>query len=146
MIPANVPITSDLLRSGVRRVFSDYKAIIFEMPHPAPLFSAPGCTVHYVNDYTAHVNCPTESTLTYRELKMKGWTATARGFGAGTTTLPISTTGEVFQSVSVPAGEGVVTFNFTPPHEKEALVIGLLGLLAVTAGSVVTIRRERKQR
>ena len=146
MIPANVPITSDLLRSGVRRVFSDYKAIIFEMPHPAPLFSAPGCTVHYVNDYKAHVNCPTQSTLTYRELKMKGWTATARGFGAGTATLPISTTGEVFQSVSVPAGEGIVTFNFTPPNEREALVIGLLGLLAVTAGTLVTIRRERKQR
>jgi hypothetical protein len=40
----------------------------------------------------------------------------------------------VYQSVSVPAGTSTVTYSFTPPHEKYALLAAFLAALFL-AGS-----------
>jgi hypothetical protein len=145
LIPANVPLTSDLKAKGATLVFRDDKATIYTLPHPKTIFSAPHCRTTTVTDYHATVSCDRPSTLTYRELAMKGWSAEVTTASGTTSSAPISLTGEIFQSIAVPAGTSQVTFRFTPPHEHLAVGLGAFALLVVLGASGLTLRRERSR-
>jgi uncharacterized membrane protein YfhO len=74
------------------------------------------------------------------ELSMKGWTASVNGRAS-----TITTVSGVYQRVNVPAGTSTVTYRFLPPHEDEALAVGLLAGLLL-AGSLLYEVRFRGRR
>jgi hypothetical protein len=80
----------------------------------------------------ARVDCPTAaSTLLRTEQSMKGWTATVNGRPAA-----IRTVGTVYQQIDVPRGTSTVEFSFLPPHERLAVFIGFVALLALVVAAL----------
>ena len=73
-----------------------------------------------VNEAT--VDCPTATTLIRTELSMKGWKAFVNGKPE-----TIVTKDHVYQQIRVPAGTSTVTFAFSPPRERYALIVAVLG-------------------
>jgi len=138
LIPSSVSLLPGLAQRGVKQVFRDSLATIYQMPHPRPLFSAANarCTVTSTSDNSASVRCPSATTLLRTELSMKGWKAYVNG-----KEVPITTVHGVYQEVSVPAGTSTVTYTFFPPDERYALLLGFLGFLFLL-GSVVNERRR----
>ncbi len=134
LVPSKVIISPKLTALGVKEVFSDSLATIYQMPHTRHFFStsSPACTISAPNDNTATVNCPTGgATLLRTELSMKGWTATVNG-----TSVKITTVDGVYQKVTLPAGTSIVKYRFFPPHERVAGLLGLLGGLLLIASVV----------
>jgi hypothetical protein len=104
------------------------------MPNPRPFFStSSSCTVTSTNPAAASVNCPSGSNVLVRsELQMKGWRAFVNG-----KEVKISTVDGVYQTVSVPQGTSNVTYSFTPPHEKYALLAAFLAALFLLASWIL---------
>ena len=112
-----------------RLVFNSPTSHVYLLPHPSPIATAPGCVVaaHSMTSFTT--KCVGPSTLTYRELSYKGWSATVNGQAAA-----ITTSDGVLQQVALPAGHSTVSFTYAPPRSSLAWVAMLLGLLAIAAG------------
>jgi hypothetical protein len=136
LMPSSVILNPRLAKDGVTQVFRDSLATIYEMPHPRGLFSTPNstCTITTTGDDSATLNCPKATTLLRTELSMKGWKAFVNGKQA-----TIVTKDHVYQQVSVPAGTSTITYSFSPPHERDALLVALLGGLFLI-GSLVNER------
>lgn len=137
LMPSSVSLLPGLAKKGVTQVFHDSLATIYEMPQPRTFFSTPSsCTVTSSSDNKATLNCTTATTLLRTELSMKGWKAFVNG-----NEVPITTVHRVYQEVSVPSGHSTVTYAFSPPHERDALIVGFLGGLFLI-GSLVNERRR----
>jgi hypothetical protein len=137
LMPSSVPLLASLSKLGVKPVFKDTVGIatIYEMPDPRPFFSTTSstCTVSSTNPDAASVTCPKgSSTLVRSELQMNGWRAYVNGHE-----VKILTSSGVYQSISVPAGTSSVTYTFTPPHEKYALLASLLAALFLVGSWIV---------
>jgi hypothetical protein len=148
LIPSSVIINPALTKLGVKEVYHDSLATIYQMPYTRPFFStgSSSCTVTSTNDDVATVDCPTAGTTLLRtELSMKGWTATVNG-----KSVPITTVKTVYQEVAVPKGVSTVEYRFFPPHERYALLLGFLGVLFLIGSFVnehvpfVPARRRRR--
>jgi hypothetical protein len=129
-----MPLVPQLAAVGLKKVWSDAIATVYELPDPRPLFStkSSSCTVSSSSFTEASVNCPTgASTLLRTEQSMKGWTATVNGRRAAITTIDT-----VYQQIKVPQGASTVLFSFEPPHELLALVAGFAALLVLIAALV----------
>ena len=138
MMPIGVTLIPALSALGVHQVFGDQMASIYEMPGPRPFFSAASasCTVMSPDINTAVVNCPQgPTTLLRTELSMAGWQAFVNGRA-----VDITTVDGVYQSVAVPQGPSTVTYRFVPPHERYAVLAGLLAALFLATSWV----RERR--
>lgn len=138
-----VPILPALTSLGVRQVFTDSLATIYEMPHPRPFIStkSSSCTVTTTSVDAASVNCPNgASSLIRTELSMTGWKAYVNGKSVTMTTVD-----GVYQSVKVPKGASTVTYAFVPPHEKYAVLLALLAALFLLATWVFE-RRDLSRR
>jgi hypothetical protein len=127
----------------LQKVFSKGAYEIFELPDPRPYFevTAGDCDVRPDSYDQVAVSCRTDATIMRRELFMPGWTADADG-----TALTIGQTGEIFQSVAVPAGEHTLVFRFQPDHIGLAWVLfglGVLGLVGATPAVSERIIRPR---
>ena len=126
VLPTALPLLPGLTALGVKQVFSDATATIYLVPNSRPFFSTSSstCTVTSTSVNAATVQCPTgSSTLLRTELSMAGWHASING-----KSVDITTVDGVYQSVSVPQGTSNVTYSFTPPHEKYAVLAGLVAL------------------
>ncbi len=127
LMPKALPILPALTNLGVKLVFSDAKANIYEMPSPRPFLStkSSSCTLTRQNVDRTTVTCPNgASTLVRTELMMPGWKAYVNG-----KSVTIKTVDGVYQSIKVPQGTSTVTYSFLPPHEKYAVVLALLAVL-----------------
>jgi hypothetical protein len=125
LIPSSVIINPKLTALGVKQVFKDSLATIYQMPYTRPFFttSSSSCAVHSTGNNFATVNCPSGgATLLRTELSMKGWTASVNG-----KSVTITTVDGVYQRISLPAGTSSVEYKFFPPHERYALLLGFLG-------------------
>lgn len=125
--PSAVVILSALTKLGVIQVFHDDIVTIYELPHPRPFYSTVSstCSVSSTSNDAATVSCPSVgSTLIRTELSMAGWHAYVNG-----KEVPITTSDIAYQSVPVPAGTSTVTFSFSPPHVRYALLAALLAAL-----------------
>ncbi len=131
LMPRAQKILPALTSLGVRPVFRDAVATIYEMPSPRAFISAASssCSVTSTNDDAARVNCPSGATTVIRtELEMAGWRAYVNGKPA-----TITTVDSVYQSVKVPEGTSTVTYTFLPPHERGAVFFALLAALFLLA-------------
>lgn len=141
LINDKVPLLASLVKLGVRPVYEDTLGIatVYELPHPRAFFSTPSasCTFVSTTDNAVDVTCPSSATLVRTELSMKGWRAYVNG-----TEVTIHTRDGVYQEISVPAGTSQVTFAFTPPHEKYAILLAVLAALFLI-GDWVYGRRPR---
>ena len=127
-------LAPQLAAVGVKKVWSDQLATIYALPDPRPLFStvSSSCAVSSTSLTEARVDCPTAaSTLLRTEQSMKGWTATVNGRPAA-----IRTVGTVYQQIDVPRGSSTVEFSFLPPHERLAVFIGFVVLLALVVAAI----------
>jgi hypothetical protein len=136
LLPAGAVLPANQV-AGIHQVYADQEVDVVELPHPAPLFGSANhrCVVRTMSVSEASVECPTPSTLVYRELSMPGWHAEAAG-----RSLPVHAAGPLFQSVEVPAGTSNVRFSFTPPHMVLALVAFLLSIVVLVI-AWVPVRR-----
>jgi len=146
--------------SGPRRVYRDRFAEIWQLPAPAPAFSATPvgagsaartgtgsigvtCTLVVHGWDAARVTCPRPSVLTRQVQYIPGWTATVDG-----TVVPVAhaVAGPpgLFQQVRVPAGTSTVRFTFVPPYTGLALASSLVAAVAIV-GSLAMGRRRRRR-
>jgi hypothetical protein len=141
VLPASLALSPQLSAKGLRLVFHDAFAIIYETPQPRPLFSAtPSCTVTSVDDNLATTVCDSpHATLLRTELSMKGWTVTVNGRPA-----TITTVDGVYQRIALPDGTSTVSYAFFPPHEHLAVLLALLVFLFVVGSLVVDVRSTRR--
>jgi hypothetical protein len=144
LMPSSVVILPQLTKLGVKQVFKDNLAEIFEMPSPRPFYSVKSNTCEVGSGGASVVNIAKVvctgggTTLIRTELDMPGWKAFVNG-----KPVPITVSDGVYQAVSVPSGTSIVTYSFLPPHEKYAVIAGLLGLFFLIG---VWIRDRRKTR
>jgi hypothetical protein len=113
----------------MREVFRGRTERIYEIDDAAPYFAAPGCRLD-VHDRTHLVaSCASPSTLVRLEMAMPGWRALVAG-----TPADITKTDEIFQAVTLPAGDSAVSFDFEPPFMRYGYAAFAAGLLILTAG------------
>jgi hypothetical protein len=142
LIPRALEILPALVKLGVTPVYADKIAAIYEMPNPRPFLStkSSSCSVTSTDVAHATVTCPSgASKLIRTELMMPGWKAYVNGKA-----VTIKTVDGVYQSVKVPEGTSTVTFSFLPPHEKYAVLLGLLAALFLVATWVYERRFLRR--
>lgn len=135
LAPSSLVLQPQLVTLGLKPVFHDAIATIYEFPHPRAFFTST-CAVTSSQDDQAVTQCTTSGgSLLRTELSMKGWTATVNG-----RSVPITTVNGVYQRIALPEGTATVRYSFLPPHEHLALLLGALALLFLV-GSLVNERR-----
>jgi hypothetical protein len=134
------PMIAALAAIGMKLIVKDAQSELFELPQSANFYSTAlsSCTLTGPTVDSVDVNCPTSTTLTRLELSMPGWTALVNGAPSA-----ITSTDGLTQTVTVPAGNSVVTYNFLPPHEDLALAGGALSLMILIIGALPWRRRRR---
>ncbi len=98
---------------------------IDEVPGAAPYAAAPGCALQLRDRDRMVASCASPSHLTRLELDYPGWQASLNG-----RVVTIRRDGEIFQSVTLPAGRSVVRFAYQPPGEAWAWSVSGLGSMA----------------
>ncbi len=130
--------TAEAAHARLTLAFHDAGVQIWELPAPAPYFSAPGCSVSSGDRDSARLDCATDSRLTRLELAYPGWHATVDGKDA---TLGRS---DVFQRVAVPGGEHTVRFRYWPAHLTASLALAGAALALLIAGVVLQLLARRR--
>lgn len=129
-------------RLGLRMVYSDRVATIYQLPHPDPMFEAESkaCSVQSSSPSRVVVDCKAPATVIRREQYFAGWTASIGGRST-----PVRRSGPLFQAVSVPAGRSVVLFAYQPQYLLVGLGAGAIGLAAICGGLAVTAAERRRR-
>jgi hypothetical protein len=137
VLPASLALIPQLSREGLRTVFHDDFAIIYETPHPRPFFStSSSCAITSTSDNMATITCSSaHAALLRTELSMKGWSATVNGRSEQLTTVH-----GVYQQLKLPEGTSVVHYQFFPPHEDIAILVALLALVFVLGSAGLDVR------
>lgn len=133
-------ISPALVALGVKEVFRDELTTIYELPNPRPFYSTKSSTCQIMSSApsTATVICPSATTLLRTELSMAGWHAKVNS-----KEVPITTVNGVYQQISLPAGVSHVEYNFTPPHQRYALLVGLAALLYLAGAWGFEVKRRK---
>jgi hypothetical protein len=138
--PRSMTLLPALAALHVTTVWHDTLATIYVLPHPRAFFSS-SCTVTSSDVDAADVTCSRSgATLLRTELSMPGWSATVNGTPAA-----IRTVDGVYQAIAVPRGTSRVAYRFVPPHEDQALVLGLLALVFLIGWCLYERRRYPNQ-
>jgi hypothetical protein len=142
LAPVALVLLPQLTALGVKPVWHDSLATIYSLPNPRSFFSSSSCTVVSTNIEEASVTCSTaRSTLLRTELAMKGWSATVNGHAA-----TLRTGDGVYQELTVPDGTSTVRYDFTPPHEVYAGVVGVIALIFLIGSFTFDVRRQPLRR
>ncbi len=107
-------------------------ADVWELPDPAPYWSAPGCRLTGVSRTSVDADCDHPSMLRRLELDDPGWSASVNGTRAAIRRDP-----PVFEAVDLPSGHSHVRFAYAPPDIGWAWAGFTLGL----AGFAVAARQ-----
>ena len=114
----------------LQQVFQDRAIRVYELPGTAAYVSAPGCRLDVRSRTELSASCDAPAALVRLELNMPGWRAWVNGVPAR-----VTTTGEIFQSVSLPVGTSDVRFAFEPPFMRLGCAALGLGLLLAALGA-----------
>ena len=126
---ANVPQFEAAFRTSSTHpslAYGDDQVVVYELPHPAPYFSAPGCDLVADGRERVAAQCALPSVLVRRELFMPGWSAVVNG-----TAQTVTATEEVYQALPLPAGSSSIVFSFVPPFMQYGYAAFAIGLLAL---------------
>lgn len=123
--------------AAFKRVYTDTIMSIYELPNPAPYFSAPGCTLGPQSRDVVVANCPAPAPLRRRELFLRGWTATVDGQAR-----PVVPDAPLFQRVDLPAGRSEIMFRFLPPYMGWGYAAFAAGLALTLVGAWLDHRRR----
>ena len=128
--PAPVP-------GSIRKV-RDSAMTVYELPHPTPYFSAPGCRLAPASRTSVTTVCERPSIVCRLELNVPGWMADVGG-------RPVrpEDCGEIFEAVAVPKGTSHINFRFTPPRESIGLALGAIAF-AVCFAIVLSLAPRRR--
>jgi hypothetical protein len=131
LVTAHRPLSLALQPLGLTLVASDTETNLYSLPHPANFYSTALASCIQTNAAVDHVTltCPAATTLTRLELTMKGWSAHVNGV-----TTSITSSNDLTQTIAIPAGTSIVSFDFLPPHENLAVLLAAASLIAM-AGS-----------
>jgi hypothetical protein len=113
---------------------------IWRLPHPAAYFQAAGCVLNAKSRTALNARCETSAQLTRLELAAPGWQASVNHVAA-----EIRTTREIFQAVTLPAGDSSVVFSFTPPFIGWAWAASFVGVVVAVAGRRKVFFFEKKK-
>jgi hypothetical protein len=142
LAPRSLILSSELRALGVRAVFRDQTATVYQLPSTRPFFSTSSpCHSVSTNVDNVTVSCSKAATLLRTELSMNGWSANVNGQPAAITTVE-----GVYQEVRVPKGTSTVAYSFLPPHEHPALLLSLLAVLFLTGSFCAETRLRQKSR
>ncbi|MGC9270215.1 hypothetical protein [Acidiphilium sp.] len=115
------------------RVFSDRVMTIYQLPHPAPIFAAPGCRVTPAGWNKVTADCANPTRLIRRVAWFAGWHAILDH-----RTVKIARAGPLFQSIALPQGRSTVRFFYRPRDTRVSVALAVLALLV----SLVLYRPE----
>ncbi|WP_020069849.1 glycosyltransferase family protein [Paraburkholderia caledonica] len=125
-----------------KQVFADQVMNIYELGQPKPYFEELGqacqITSHDRERVTAYCSAP--STLLRRELFFPGWSAKVNGSLA-----QISEHKDLFQTITLPAGESSVVFSYEPPHMIWAWTAMLVACSMLFMPVIKTKSQQRKR-
>lgn len=107
-------------------VYADRIISVFELPNPAPYFSAEGCRLQPVSRTVLEAACDRPATLIRRELSMPGWRARV-----GAAEMDTGTVAQLFQSAPLPAGNSHVVFSYRPPGTPYFMALFATGVLGL---------------
>ena len=127
VVPYGEALGSTTVHLGMRRVFHDHVATIYELPHPEPpSINSKRAAAEWITHPRALPQSPVhrQPSSSGGELYFPGWTATVNGHAVA-----ISRVRSLFQSVTVPAGRSTVRFAYQPPYILPSLLGALLGLV-----------------
>jgi hypothetical protein len=129
-------------------VYKDAYTEIWQLPHPAPVFSlgsprppsASDCTVVGSGWNLATVTCSHAAVIVRRVQYVSGWTAVVRG-----RSVPVRSYKEgppnLFQAVSVPAGQMTIVYRYVPPREQWGVLAAGLAILFIIVAVATRGRR-----
>jgi hypothetical protein len=125
------PLVPALANLQLTPVAADAHSELYRLPHFASFYSTAlgTCVITNATVDRVEVNCPSATTLNRLELSMPGWSARVNG-----TPTPITSADGLTETVALPAGTSVITYNFLPPHEELAALAALIALLATGYG------------
>jgi hypothetical protein len=109
---------------------------IWRLPNAAPYFEAAGCRLAPVSRDELAAQCDAPSVLKRLELAWPGWVASVNG-----NPVAVTKTGDIFQSMALPAGDSRVLFTYTPPGIAFAWAACVSGLLLACCMQVRQWRR-----
>ena len=138
VVSTSMQLTQRFESLHLPQVFRDAQVTIYALPGPTPYFSTwnRACRIETTSFTSARVTCAAGTTLTRDELALNGWSATVNG-----SPVPIIRT-PLLQSVRVPAGTSVVSFSYSPKHEKLSLALCALGIFGAFAFALYDRRRN----
>ncbi|MDE1148563.1 MAG: hypothetical protein PW843_18425 [Azospirillaceae bacterium] len=119
-------------------VFQDRAMRLYELPAPRPYLDAAGCQLFPRSRDSFDSDCPVPTTLTRLELAMAGWRVTINGQEQ-----PVAMVADLFQQITLPAGQASVSFRFLPPYMPLGYGLFAIGcaLLVLTVGNPLAARR-----
>jgi len=123
------PLDPTLSAVGLTRVAQDSRSYLYRLPNPSNFYvtGLSTCVISHSTIDHVSVQCPSATTLTRLELSMAGWRAHVNG-----TTVPITSSNGLTETVAIPAGTSTISFDYLPPHEDLAGLGALVALLAMT--------------
>ena len=126
---------------GLTPLAADAHTELYRLPHAASFYSTTlrTCVISDAAVDHLHVSCPSATTLTRLELSMPGWNARVNGVNTA-----ISTSTGLEQTITVPAGDSTISFNFLPPHENFAVVLAVLALFLLVSTWIPLDRWRRR--
>lgn len=121
------------------RAWSDHLLSIWRLTNAAPFYTTdPACSLSSPGTDHVIASCAAPARLTRRELYVAGWRATDNA-----APIPLTRTGEVFQSVPLHQGINRLRFTFAPRYSRLAWVAASLGLLALLVAVARGLGRTR---
>ncbi len=124
----------------LRAVYSDAIMTIWRTPHPGPYFSIEAggpCALRVASRRILAARCSSPATLIRRELFMPGWTARVNS-----KPVAVAPSGEIFQSLVLPAGESEARFSFAPPGILWGWIAAAIGAAGLVLALVASLRAQ----
>lgn len=124
----------------LRLAFEDRSYHVFELKGTAPFFQAPQgqCTIQWSSWNAATSRCTHATRIVRRELYMPGWSVSVNGHAGS-----ISEYGGLFESVTVPAGTTILSFDYAPKHASWGWGAMGLGAAVLLGEAYLGWRRPR---
>jgi hypothetical protein len=134
-------LAGDDYGNGLTAVYKGKLFTVYEMPNTRGYFTAPLCNLKPQTHDIVEADCSADSSLLRLETHMKGWSADVNG-----RRVKIALTEGIFQTISLPAGKSLVSFQYEPPGIWAAIAAAAGAGLLCIFGLFLFVTRGRHSR